>query len=383
MLTHEEITYLVKVGNRGLRVNRPVLEAATAEAINVLDKAQNALNQAAGRIVIAHSNDDVSSLLFVERGNKEPSAYGSRTKTGKVSLTVTSLQNISDPIAQLLIDVRKAQSQVKYFTIANKFRVGDRISYEFEHQKAATFRLYAKNPSVMSFPGDIRKCIVPDDGNTFVFADYDRQELCLMAYASMERKFFEERDAGLDIFSFLSESSDVPREKVKLAIYAYLYGAKLDSLVWKTGATGAQVQKFLGAFLTRYPELAEFPRRAIAKVTQNLTAVTIYGNGEMNGAGEPDYEKAVRRLVNFMVQGAGGMILRELIRQISQLDWMQFKVSGHDSVMVEVPTARAEEGKLKLRELMEGIIPGVLKATPITGKTWFDVWNGENETEEI
>lgn len=368
---------LVRVGLRGLSVDYVAFQKEEVDLRAELASAQGRLNQEAGRAVVAHSSKDVGILLYEERGNRP-----FRTKTGQYSAAIAVLQLCSDPIVKTIIEVKSAQAKTKYLTVARKFLrsrdSGYYIPFQFEVDNCVTGRIYAKEPSVMSFPPNLRKCIIPEPGNEFIHADYDREELCILAYKCNDVDFLNDVKNGVDIFQELANMFDPDtREKVKLIIYAYFYGATVDSLASKTNMDQSVVLETIEVLRLRYPKLAAAPQLIIQEAEDKGYVETMIARRRYTINKEnPDQDQELRRACNFVPQGTAGDILRRGIINIDA-EGFDFKVSTHDSYLIEIPAGLPVD--TQLREILTRDLPGALFVKIGRGRNWMEASGAKGE----
>lgn len=378
-------TYLSQVGDAGFRVNLPALYTLSQSLDDAFITQQLAVDQEAKRHVIVHSPADVGKLLFTERGNTAPRS----SKSGKPSTSKDVLAQLSDPICPLLLAAKDTHAQQRYIKIIHEFLRGDRLPFQWSLDDAANFRIYAKQPNLMSFPPALRKCILPEEGNRFIYADYSREELCIAAWACGDQKFLQDVREGFDIFDYLGTTANIDltvgvhRTDVKVCIYAFFYGATPSDIGFKIRLSESQVNSVLNAFQGRYPLMFGYLTSLRAKVEAAGYAEVVW-HPEWVSATTPrllidknEGARSVRRGVNFVISGTASMILRDNIYQFGTA-WPDggkcFNLTTHDSFLLQAPIAHCSAYGDRLLAQMSGYLGGALSATCRFGDTWYDAW---------
>lgn len=336
--------------------------------------AEEKLNESVNCTIDVDSYDDMHHL-FIETCNMKPLKLG---KSGRISFAKDIIENWDTPFTQPVIDIKTIRGKLKYFNTVRKLIDLSGIhsnvqSIPFELVESKTGRVYARNTAVMSFPGEIRECIIPDDGYVFIGADVIAQELCILAYLTECNTLISDVRRGVDPFQVLSDETGIDREKVKLAIYSFMYGSVLDRIASKIFLPQDKVIQIFTVLFGTYPEL----QRWIAMVEDFKKigcSSTFKGRMFTIDKSNPDRDKEVRRCANGKVQGSAAEFLRETIDIIDKDTIQKYVISVHDSVVAQVPKAQEAEGVKALKEFMESQLQGSFRVKIRTGDNWKAVW---------
>lgn len=363
-----------------LRVNLETFNQNWESLNKEIAIAEGSLNEVAGFPVNVGSAKDLEELFCKKYGVK-PLRVG--VKSGRISFSKEVIEAWDTPVTRQVIDLKSMKGSLKYFAIAKKFLV-EKDGYgeiEFDwSEEATTGRLYAKDPSVMSFPEQVREAIIPKPGNIFIAADYVNQELAIIAHILGDRQMIEDIRSGRDPFTVLAELTGAPRDKIKVMIYALMYGSKPEHIPEKVLMEPNQASFILGRIFAYYPSLHRWLEMA-KKVDAQGYAETLFGDRYTLDQSNPDHEKEIRRGVNFIAQGTAAGILRRVLPQIPPTN-LEFVVCVHDSILTETEEFDAVRGTQEVRRVMEDVLDGDLTVKIKIGYTWKEVWKGEEVVNE-
>lgn len=345
---------------------------------------QTALNEMAGFPVRVGSSNDLK-MLFIDKYKMDPLQMN--LKSGRLSFSKDVVRKYETPATPLVMDLKSYHGIEKYFRIAEKAfhsvtPTEARINFDIQ-EESKTGRVYAQNPSVMSFPADIRECIIPEEGNVFIGADFVAEELTIMAVTVGARKFLDLIKAGTDIMTMLAEKSGVARHDVKTVVYAYMYGAKMDWIGKKLLLSPEQVKAVLAAFYETSPEFSAWHMVRDAVVRFGGSKTLISGRSYSIDTNNPDQEEEIRRAVNFVIQGTAADILRGVIDWVVSKPYFKLKIFVHDSVVVEVDPNILEMASAELKKHMVSYLGNSFAVDLKVGQTWRQAWEKQSpESQE-
>lgn len=370
---------LIEAGVRGLNVDYTSYVREESALRTALKIEQTKLNNEVGCEIKVGSSKDLGTLLYEKRGN--PAV---RTGNGNYSVSIEALQTCKDPLVPLIMGIKKLEANLKYFKIASKHlhQDGKRywIPYQFVVDSCITGRIYAKEPSVMSFPLSLRICIVPEEGHIFVHADYEREEMCILAHYAGDKEFLDDVKNGADVFQELANMFDPDKRDVaKVVVYAHFYGASSEGLTRKLHLEEGVVNGVLDALKVRYPLLAKAPDRIIEFAKEKGYSETLLEKKRyIINKDNPDQDEEIRRACNFLPQGTAAEILRRSIIRLANCGY-NWKISTHDSYLIDVPEI-AMSTEHNIRALLTQDLPDALFVKIGTGKTWLEA-SGAKEVE--
>ncbi|XP_035283092.1 DNA polymerase nu isoform X2 [Anguilla anguilla] len=228
------------------------------------------------------------------------------------------------------------------------------VSSTWNQTSAVSGRLSAKQPNFQALPRQPvqiskkqyipgkqaevvtvhpRDMFIPQEGRTFLAADFCQVELRLLAHLTSDPellRLFQDPDA--DVFSMLaSQWKGVPedrlnpedREHAKRIVYSVVYGAGRERLSGILGVSAEQASRFVDSFLQRYREVQNFIQRTIQQCQKQGYVVSIMGRRRslpnIHSADWAVRNQAERQAVNFVVQGSAADLCKMAMIRIFSL----------------------------------------------------------------
>lgn len=216
-------------------------------------------------------------------------------------------------------------------------------------------------------PPIVRSYIVPGDGCVLVGRDFSQQEYRGLAHFedSALLKGYQD-DPWMDAHDFVGQmiyqktGVQYDRKKVKTINFGILYGMGLGKLAESLGITYEEASTLKKAYLSAFPNIAELYRdmrgRAARKEPIRTWGGRVYYcepdkiiNGKMRSF---DY-----KLVNVLIQGTGGDVLKEAACRLHprlKKSWCVLLLV-HDEIVMSVPKSDLDDAQAVLRECMESV----------------------------
>jgi DNA polymerase-1 len=281
--------------------------------------------------------------------------------------------------------------------LARADRISRRIHYKLDSLGAVTGRFSCANLPLQSVPRDLLDVFVAKPGNLLIEADFSQIELRVLAHYSQEPSFVQAyRDEGVDIhrhtaalaleIPYASVTPELRNSIGKTVNFAIIYGITPSRLAEKLRVELAVAEFFLDSYLCGYPEIFRWSE-GVKDQAWNLGYVTtLYGRRRRLPdvrSTEPNLQEgALRQAVNAVIQGTAADINKlALVRLHRALDpECHMLLTVHDSVLLEVPEARAREIADRVKEIMEVRPPEFsipLKVNVHVGKTWGECRPGD------
>jgi len=346
------------------------------EAIKVRAAEQQvALDKAAGFSVNSGSRIDLEALL-IEKLGFEPQFTKSKkvnfTRKRRPSFAKEVLATYDHPIARQLTEIRSTLAVDKAFRFTEPTINDGSITYGIQPE-SVTGRIYGEKPPVHALPAEIREAIFPETDHTFIVADYKSQELCIIAHICGCKKLLDELKAGVDIMEELAyEGFD--REKVKVAIYAYMYGSIPEHMAYNLNIPIDQIKTFLETLFKRYPEFSKW-MDCRDQVNKQGWSETIFGDRYTVNIRKPEKrDEEVRRALNFIAQGSAAGSLYRAIQGVAAEKDLTVKVGTFDALLIQCPTVSVSDCIDKVQNIFDGVLPGVLQAKVTHGSNWREAW---------
>jgi DNA polymerase-1 len=369
----------------------------------------------------ASAGSDEAIVAILER---EGVPLWKRTPSGKrYSLDKEVIGEIEHPLAKAVQGRRQAvkimSTYLRHYLLETDANdrvhpsintVGGTSKSPFESGGARgvrTGRMSMDSPNLQNVPirtkegKKIRNCFIVDDEETWIKCDFDQIEMRLFAHIADDKAlidaFVQAHMGGVDMFTracrdiFQDQAilkSDDRRQYVKNGFYAILYGAGLEQFAKTAGIRHPDGAPDLGsanAFLVqlhrRYPGIKQLQAITEQDAMQRLAS-----------EGEAYVESPLTRrrfvadrgreyaLMNYMVQGAAGEILKMKIVQADMAglgDYMLFPV--HDEIDFAIPTNDLPDATQTIKEVMndDELLSVPVTSTMSLGDRWGDVKDEE------
>ncbi|KAG5845567.1 hypothetical protein ANANG_G00140660 [Anguilla anguilla] len=294
------------------------------------------------------------------------------------------------------------------------------VSSTWNQTSAVSGRLSAKQPNFQALPRQPvqiskkqyipgkqaevvtvhpRDMFIPQEGRTFLAADFCQVELRLLAHLTSDPellRLFQDPDA--DVFSMLaSQWKGVPedrlnpedREHAKRIVYSVVYGAGRERLSGILGVSAEQASRFVDSFLQRYREVQNFIQRTIQQCQKQGYVVSIMGRRRslpnIHSADWAVRNQAERQAVNFVVQGSAADLCKMAMIRIFSLVSSSSSLTPrllaqiHDELLFEVEDSQVEDFAALVQTTMESLqhidslgvhLKVPLKVVVSSGRSW-------------
>jgi len=375
------VEVLATMERHGIRVDPPRLEEFAKELENSLDNLTREIYQLAGEEFTIASPKQLAHILFEKL--KLPAIR--RTKTGySTDADVLTELGLGHPLPAKILEHRSlAKLKGTYadtLPLLVNARSG-RIHTTFNQLVAATGRLSSQDPNLMNIPirtelgRRIRAAFIPQDGWTFVAADYSQIELRILAHLSGEQAIIESFRRGEDIHTRtasevfkvgLGEVTSLQRTIAKSANYAILYGVSAFGLSQATRIDRDEAQRYISAYFATHPSVRAFIDTTLTEGRERGWVSTLLGRRrylpDLRSNNPVARNAAERMAMNAPVQGtASDMIKIAMVRVHAALRDRGLKarmlLQVHDELLFEAPPDEVPAVEALARELMEAALP--------------------------
>ena len=270
-----------------------------------------------------------------------------------------------------------------------------RLHTSFNQTVAATGRLSSSEPNLQNIPvrsalgREIRKGFVPEEGWTFLGADYSQVELRILAHLSEDPAFVEAFRAGRDIHRetaariFGADPEKVSggmRDQAKTINFATIYGQGPAALASQLGVSREEAERFIESYFERFAGVKAYIETMKERARERGYVETVSGrrryipeirsrNPGVRGFGE-------RTAANSPIQGtAADLIKIAMIRLHDRLDpdRARMLLQVHDELLFEIREEALEEAREVVRSEMEGAmeLDVPLEVDMGVGDSWF------------
>lgn len=237
------IDLLVDMRWRGMPISEERASMAEKKATIVIDNLQAELNEIAGFNVNVNSGQTDLARLYDKLGLEY-----NLTAAGNPSFTRDWLEQQVDEASQRIVDIRKytkARDTFLLGAILEKHTNG-RVHPSFyplkgESGGAVTGRFAAGSPPVQQIPSRdeilapiIRSCFVPEEGMSWVKADYSSIELRMLAHYSEDEQLIKSYTSNplMDYHDYVGKilGGKLPRIAVKTLNFSLVYGGGVKTI---------------------------------------------------------------------------------------------------------------------------------------------------------
>ncbi|XP_076581726.1 DNA polymerase nu [Chaetodon auriga] len=430
LYTHMElnmISVLAAMESHHIHVDKEALRRTSDLLGAKMKQLEQEAHQAAGQIFLITSNTQLRTVLF------EKLRLHERCENKKLPKTVNKQQQSTSEAAllqlqdlhslpKIILEYRQVHKIKSTFVdgILSCMMSKNYISSTWCQTSVVTGRISAKQPNFQALPRQPlqitrKQCIqgkeeevvsvhpramfIPQEGCTFLAADFCQVELRLLAHLSSDPellRIFTHPQA--DVFTMLASQwkgvseGDVTseeREHAKRIVYSTVYGAGRERLSGILGVSAEQARRFQDSFLHTYREVQAFIQRTIQQCHKQGYVLSIMGRRRtLPNISSPDWGvrmQAERQAVNFVVQGSAADLCKMAMIRIFSLVSSSSSLSArliaqlHDELLYEVEDSQVEQFGALVRSTMESLqhidhlgvhlrVP--LKVAVSSGKSW-------------
>ncbi len=384
----------------GARLDLEALKELSIDFTEELAGLEEELIEMAGMKYNVNSPKQTGEVLF---DHLKISEKAKKTKTGQYSTSEGELEKLRNthPIIDKILEYRGVKKLLSTYIDAFPLLINPRsnkIHTSFNQTVAATGRLSSTNPNLQNIPirdergRAMRKVFIPDDGCTFLSADYSQIELRIMAHLSNDKQMTEAFNNDLDIHSAtaakifkvpLEEATSDMRDKAKTANFGIIYGISIFGLSERLSITRGEAKDLIEGYFESYPDVEKYMETSKEKARENGYVETLLGrkrflpdinsrNGIVRGYAE-------RNAINAPIQGSAADIIKlAMIRIFSRFEEEKLQskmiLQVHDELNFNVPMDELEVVKKIVVEEMENAykLSVPLKTDCGWGKNWLE-----------
>ena len=322
-------------------------------------------------------------------------------KSGAYGTDVQVLEELAEqgqPIARKVLEWRQFSKLKSTYTdaLANAISPRDgRVHTSYGMALTTTGRLSSSDPNLQNIPirteegRKIREAFVAPEGFTLLSADYSQIELRLLAHVAdipvLRQAFRDGTDThavtasqmfGVPVVEVTSEL----RRRAKTINFGIIYGISAHGLSTRLGIDRKEAADYIGRYFEQYPGIREYMDRTIQFAREHGYVLTLDGRrihvkdiNSKNGAFRQFSERAA---INAPLQGSAADIIKRAMASVHSLLKQEgdcrLLLQVHDELVIEVPSAKADALKPRVKAAMEGVMA---LSVPLTvevgqGRTW-------------
>ncbi len=247
-------------------------------------------------------------------------------------------------------------------------------------------------PVRMELGRQIRKVFVPEDGYTFVDADYSQIELRVLAHMSGDERLIEAYKQAQDIHAItasqvfhipLEEVTALQRRNAKAVNFGIVYGISAFGLSEDLSISREEAVEYIEKYFETYPRVKTFLEKLVEDGKANGYVTSMFkrrrpipelksGNFNKKSFGE-------RVAMNSPIQGTAADIMKiamiEVDRELQRKNLKsRIVLQVHDELLVETWKEETEEVIKILEEKMKGAatLKVSLEVEACSGESWYD-----------
>ena len=381
----------------GIRVEKETLKAYGDKLKIKITQLEQQIYEEAGETFNINSPKQLGEILF----EKMQLPHGKKTKTG-YSTAADVLEKLAPdyPVVHDILEYRQLTKLNSTYAegLYGFIRDDGRIHGTFNQTITATGRISSTEPNLQNIPvrmelgREIRKVFVPEEGYTFVDADYSQIELRILAHMSGdERLIGAYRDAqdihaitASEVFHIpLNEVTPLQRRNAKAVNFGIVYGISAFGLSEDLSISRKEALEYINKYFETYPGVKKFLDGEVAKGKEMGYVETMYGRRrpipELKSANFMQRSFGERVAMNSPIQGTAADIMKlAMIAVDRELRERNLKsrivLQVHDELLVETWKEEQEEVTALLEDKMKHAaeLKVSLEVEAHSGDNWFD-----------
>lgn len=384
----------------GVRLDLEALEQLAEEYRKEMNQIEKEIIEMAGIEFNINSPKQIGEILFDKMKIID---NPKKTKTGQYSTSENELEKLRSkhPIIEKILEQRSLKKLLSTYIEAFPQLINPKtgkIHTSFNQTATATGRLSSSNPNLQNIPirdergKEIRKVFIPDEGCTFLSADYSQIELRIMAHLSKDKNMIEAFNKGQDIHAAtaskifkipLEEVTPDMRRKAKTANFGIIYGITPYGLSQRLGISRSDAKKLIEEYFTTFSGVKRYMDESIAKAREQGYVETIFGRKrflpDINSQNAIVRGYAERNAINTPIQGSAADIIKVAMNKIyKRLSDGEYKskmiLQVHDELDFNVHMNELDEVKNIVVYEMENAYPLIvpLKTDCNHGANWLE-----------
>ena len=329
--------------------------------------------------------------------NKERMPIVKTTDKGAASMDkeVLKIYAETNSAAKLLLEYRKYAKILSTFIPAlspkdiNLKNCKGKIHASFNQAGTTSGRFSSSKPNMQNIPKGkkdefgIRDCIVADEGQILIGADYSQVELRILAHFSQDFHLMKAYQESRDIHKMTANACGISRDKAKTINFGLVYGMRAKTLGKRIDVGYDEAQSYIDKYFKTYNAIKPFWELAEQQIRSRGYVETFFGRKrhrtcEFQAKDKFEQSREIGSMTNSIIQGSGADVMkRAMIIMHPKLQ----KIGGriiltiHDEVLVSCPKSKKQQGLKIVRKAMFSAWEGFSVPIDIdirAGKTWHE-----------
>jgi DNA polymerase-1 len=343
-----------RMERRGIRLNRPYVEAALHYELNQVVRSQGDFKAATGR----EYKD--SNKLFKEVFDACGEAYPT-TEKGNASFAADVLEEMVSPAAALINKIRyhEKRAGTYYSSFLHYVDKDDILHADMRQAGTETGRFSYRDPNLQNVPKEdgetpfpVRASFIPRDGMIFHSIDYQQQEFRMMLDWAGEHALIKAVNEGADVHQATADLCGISRRQAKTINFGLLYGMGKRKLATSLGITESDANDLICTYFAKLPRVKPL-LTAIARAGEARGFVFNWF-GRRCHISSKDFSYV---LPNHLIQGGCADVIKIAMNLIggyllAKKSPTAMLLQVHDELLTEGPDA---EDIPKIVEIMESV----------------------------
>ena len=333
------VPVLARMEMNGARIDETSLAETSKVFTERMETIERDIREVAGQELNISSPKQIGELLFDQlKIDSKPK----KTKTGQYVTDEATLLALKSkhPVVEKILDYRGYKKLLSTYIDALPQLVNPRTGHihtSYNQAVTATGRLSSSNPNLQNIPirdengKEVRKAIIPDEGEIFFSADYSQIELRLMAHLSQDKNMVEDFNSGHDIHQAtaakifkvpIEEVTSTMRRKAKTANFGIIYGISAFGLAERMEVSRGEARQLIDDYFATYPGVKEYMDKSIEKARQLGYTETLLGRRcqlpDINSRNAVVRGYAERNAINAPIQGTAADIIKVAMIRIDR-----------------------------------------------------------------
>ena len=296
------------------------------------------------------------------------------TATGAPKMDADALEALAEQgyeLAQYALNARKA-TKISGTYLSNMLKFADDndiLHPDINTLAARTGRMSIQNPALQTLPRDdkhVRPSVIPFEGQVLLSADYDQQELRLIAGLSRDENminaFKQADEVGPDFFTQSAQEifkdptivkSDPRRNTIKGYWYSSAYGAGVEKQAQTAGVPVSEMREIVRNVETEYSVMTEW-KKSIGSRLETMARsgerpyVTLFDGRRIYVNPDKSYTG-----VNYTIQGSCAVMMKQSLINLDFAGLGDYLIVPiHDEVLFSVPESEIDDLRPVIAEAM-------------------------------
>ncbi len=388
---------LYRMERAGIRVEKERLKEYGDELKVKIQALEKEIYDLAGETFNINSPKQLGEVLFDHM--KLP--HGKKTKTGYSTAAEVLEKLAADyPVVQMILDYRQLTKLNSTYAegLYGFIRKDGRIHGTFNQTITATGRISSTEPNLQNIPvrmelgRQIRKIFVPEEGYTFVDADYSQIELRVLAHMSEDDRLIEAYRQAQDIHAItasqvfhipLDQVTSLMRRNAKAVNFGIVYGISAFGLSEDLSISRQEAVDYIDKYFETYPGVKAFLDRQVEEGKEQGYVTTMFKRRrpipELKSGNYMQRSFGERVAMNSPIQGTAADIMKiamiEVDRELRRRGLKsRIVLQVHDELLVETWKPELSEVTEILETKMKGAadLKVSLEVEAHEGGSWYD-----------